>query len=164
MTTRDVADIYPLTPTQEGLLFHTLLAPDSGVYVIQQHGVLEGELDLAALSAAWDRVVERQAVLRTSFEWDGLDPDCTQDERSLVSAPIPDPASSYDGNIHCIRDLRRQHHGRCPIEALHTAGFGPFGNNRVHTGGGSLDGVGHVGNHVEDLDAPLLEVWHQGFG
>jgi hypothetical protein len=28
---RDVVDIYPLTPTQEGLLFHTLLAPDSGV-------------------------------------------------------------------------------------------------------------------------------------
>ncbi len=73
MTSRDVVDIYPLTPTQEGLLFHTLLAPDSGVYVIQQHGVLEGELDLAALSASWERVVDRQTILRTSFEWDGLD-------------------------------------------------------------------------------------------
>ena len=73
MNAGDVDDIYPLTPTQEGLLFHTLLAPESGVYVIQQHGLLEGELDLAALSAAWDRVVERRAILRTSFEWDGLD-------------------------------------------------------------------------------------------
>jgi amino acid adenylation domain-containing protein len=69
----DIVDIYPLTPTQEGLLFHTLLAPDSGVYIIQQHGLLEGELDLAALSTSWERVMERQPLLRTSFEWNGLE-------------------------------------------------------------------------------------------
>jgi amino acid adenylation domain-containing protein len=69
----DVVDIYPLTPTQEGLLFHTLLAPESGVYVVQQHGILEGELDAAAFLAAWERVVARRTILRTSFEWEGLE-------------------------------------------------------------------------------------------
>jgi surfactin family lipopeptide synthetase C len=73
MSGSGVVDIYPLTPMQEGLLFHTLLEPESGVYVVQHHGLLEGPLDLAALSASWDQVVQRRSVLRSSFEWEELD-------------------------------------------------------------------------------------------
>ena len=31
-----VEDIYPLSPMQQGLLFHTLLAPAAGAYVPQR--------------------------------------------------------------------------------------------------------------------------------
>ena len=73
MNRGDIADIYPLTPMQEGLLFHSLLEPGSGVYVIQQQGLLEGDLDVTALSSAWNQAVERRAILRTSFEWEELE-------------------------------------------------------------------------------------------
>jgi natural product biosynthesis luciferase-like monooxygenase protein/amino acid adenylation domain-containing protein/non-ribosomal peptide synthase protein (TIGR01720 family) len=39
-----IEDLYPLTPLQQGLLFHTLYAPQSGVYVEQVSCTLCGEL------------------------------------------------------------------------------------------------------------------------
>ncbi len=69
----NVADIYPLSPAQAGMLFHTLAAPASGVYVQQISCVLEGALHTASLQQAWDAVVEQHPVLRTAFLWEGLD-------------------------------------------------------------------------------------------
>src|SRR3712207_3689646 len=62
--------IYPLSPLQQGMLFHTLYAPSSGTYFEQFAFTLRGDLDEAAWTAAWDRVVERHAVLRTAFAWE----------------------------------------------------------------------------------------------
>jgi amino acid adenylation domain-containing protein/non-ribosomal peptide synthase protein (TIGR01720 family) len=69
---RDVEDLYPLSPMQQGLLFHTLMAPESGMYFEQMTFSLEGELDGEALRTSWRRVVERHAILRTRFVWEGL--------------------------------------------------------------------------------------------
>ena len=66
---RNLEDVYPLSPLQEGMLFHSLYAPDSGVYVEQLSCALDGPLDQAAFARAWERVVERHAVLRTAFVW-----------------------------------------------------------------------------------------------
>ena len=68
-----IQDIYPLSPMQAGMLFHTVYAPDSAVYVGQFHFALEGELHEAAFRRAWSEVMERHAVLRTAFAWEGLD-------------------------------------------------------------------------------------------
>ena len=70
---RRVEDIYPLSPLQQGLLFHTLRAPSSGVYFQQMSCTLEGALDTAAFRAAWRGVAQRHSVLRTSFAWEGLE-------------------------------------------------------------------------------------------
>ena len=64
-----VEDLYPATPMQQGLLFHSLLAPGSGVYVNQLRLTLSGGLDAGALRSAWQEVVSRHAVLRTGFAW-----------------------------------------------------------------------------------------------
>ena len=69
MATRNLEDIYPLSPLQEGILFHSLYAPESGVYVEQLSCALTGPLDAAAFARAWERVIERHAVLRTAFVW-----------------------------------------------------------------------------------------------
>ncbi len=68
-----VEDAYPLSPMQEGMLFHTLYAPRSGVDIEQVVGELGEHLDAARFRAAWERVVAARPVLRTAFRWEGLD-------------------------------------------------------------------------------------------
>ncbi|WP_244212070.1 non-ribosomal peptide synthetase, partial [Streptomyces angustmyceticus] len=63
---RDVTDVYPLTPTQTGLVFHGLDEPDQGLYVEQATFVLDGVPDTHLLAAAWQQVVDRTPVLRSA--------------------------------------------------------------------------------------------------
>ncbi|MFD3419449.1 non-ribosomal peptide synthetase [Streptomyces decoyicus] len=63
---RDVTDIYPLTPTQTGLVFHGLDEPGQGLYVEQATFVLDGVRDSRLLAAAWQHVVDRTPVLRSA--------------------------------------------------------------------------------------------------
>ncbi|MCI0737274.1 MAG: amino acid adenylation domain-containing protein, partial [Beijerinckiaceae bacterium] len=44
----DIDDLYPLTPLQEGMLFHCLLQPGSGVYVLQDQYEIRGKVDADA--------------------------------------------------------------------------------------------------------------------
>jgi len=55
------------------MLFHTLYAPESGVYFEQRSCLLEGDLHVAAFKQAWQEVVQRHAVLRTAFYWEEAD-------------------------------------------------------------------------------------------
>ncbi|HSL84825.1 MAG TPA: condensation domain-containing protein, partial [Thermoanaerobaculia bacterium] len=68
-----VEDLYPLSPLQEGLLFHSLYEPDDGLYVGQLDCVLEGDLDVEAFEAAWQHLVDRHPIFRTCFLWRDLD-------------------------------------------------------------------------------------------
>jgi amino acid adenylation domain-containing protein len=68
---RDIESIDPLTPMQEGILFHTLLEP--GAYLQQLRCRLEGPLDAGALDAAWQSVFDRHSALRSVFLWERLE-------------------------------------------------------------------------------------------
>jgi amino acid adenylation domain-containing protein len=68
-----IEDLYPLSPVQHGILFHSLYEPESGVYLVQKHCTLRGDLNIPAFERAWQRVVERHTILRTSLMWEGLD-------------------------------------------------------------------------------------------
>jgi amino acid adenylation domain-containing protein/non-ribosomal peptide synthase protein (TIGR01720 family) len=68
-----VESLYPLSPLQQGMLFHSLNAPGDGVYVMQACYRLEGRLDVAAFAAAWGRVTDIHPVLRTAFVWERLE-------------------------------------------------------------------------------------------
>ncbi|MDR4461474.1 MAG: amino acid adenylation domain-containing protein [Nitrospirales bacterium] len=68
----DIEDCYPLAPMQEGMLFHTLMNPGSGMYLMQQHYVWEGQMNRDAFGRAWQRVIDRHPILRTSFMWKDL--------------------------------------------------------------------------------------------
>ncbi|HEX6292209.1 MAG TPA: amino acid adenylation domain-containing protein [Herpetosiphonaceae bacterium] len=70
---RQIVDLYPLTPVQQGMLFHTLYAPESGVYVEQVRCLIEGMLDQDAFERSWQQVVDQHAILRTAFLWEDLD-------------------------------------------------------------------------------------------
>ncbi|HET9395112.1 MAG TPA: condensation domain-containing protein, partial [Nitrospiraceae bacterium] len=66
-------DVYPLTPLQQGLLFHSLYEPQSGVYIEQLSCLLRGPLDHASFLQAWQMVIARSTPLRTAFMWHELD-------------------------------------------------------------------------------------------
>uniref|UniRef100_UPI00313D0246 amino acid adenylation domain-containing protein n=1 Tax=Pseudomonas sp. TH32 TaxID=2796397 RepID=UPI00313D0246 len=59
-------DLYPLSAMQQGMLFHTLEAPESALYVNQMAVSVSG-LDVARFTAAWNAVIERHEILRTGF-------------------------------------------------------------------------------------------------
>ncbi|MBA2322467.1 MAG: amino acid adenylation domain-containing protein, partial [Pseudonocardiales bacterium] len=69
---RGVEDVYPLTPTQAGMVFHGLSQGDQGVYFQQAAFVVEGVADPRQLGAAWQHVVDRTPVLRGSVVWGGV--------------------------------------------------------------------------------------------
>ncbi|QDC03898.1 amino acid adenylation domain-containing protein [Pseudomonas sp. SWI7] len=61
-----VEDLYPLSPMQQGILFHTLEAAQQGLYVSQTSVQVQG-LDNARFLAAWQHMVDRHEILRTGF-------------------------------------------------------------------------------------------------
>ncbi|GID33103.1 non-ribosomal peptide synthetase [Paractinoplanes brasiliensis] len=72
-STRPIEDILPLSPVQEGMLFHH--AYDSGsadVYHVQTILDLDGPLDAARLRVAAEALVRRHIALRTSFRYESL--------------------------------------------------------------------------------------------
>nr|WP_231627013.1 non-ribosomal peptide synthetase [Streptomyces apocyni] len=67
-------DVWPLTPLQQGMLFHALYDQDArDVYTTQLEFDLDGALDAAALRAAAAGLLRRHANLRACFAHDGLD-------------------------------------------------------------------------------------------
>lgn len=68
-----IADVYELSPMQQGMLFHALYAPDSAAYINQFGCRLSGRLNPELLRQAWQVLVDRHAVLRTSFHWEKLE-------------------------------------------------------------------------------------------
>ena len=73
MTRADVERVYELSPMQQAMLFASLYAPGSGVYVIQLSLRLTGRLDVDALERAFQHVAARHGVLRTGFYWEDLE-------------------------------------------------------------------------------------------
>lgn len=72
---RNIEAIHPLTPVQASLLFAALRAGPDGADpgFLQVRCTLSGALDEAAFEAAWDRVIERHAALRTSIHWRNIE-------------------------------------------------------------------------------------------
>jgi hypothetical protein len=66
----NVEAVYPLSPVQAGILFHTLYEPESQVYFEQLCISYRGPLDVVSFRRAWQRMVDRHGILRTLFVWE----------------------------------------------------------------------------------------------
>ncbi|HFQ92763.1 MAG TPA: non-ribosomal peptide synthetase, partial [Anaerolineae bacterium] len=73
MNNNQIADLYPLSPMQQGMLFHTLYAPETGNYHEQSTWKIQGILDVDLFAQAWHAVINRHTALRTAFVWEELD-------------------------------------------------------------------------------------------
>jgi amino acid adenylation domain-containing protein/non-ribosomal peptide synthase protein (TIGR01720 family) len=85
-----IADIYPLSPIQQGMLFHSLLEPSAGTYLTQFVCELTGDLNQEAFCAAWRHVVNTQSSLKACFE-----AEIVSDEPVQVIADSVDPHFQY---------------------------------------------------------------------
>ena len=93
-----IEDIYRLSPLQEVMLFQSQFAPGSGVYLEQVVFPLSGVVSSGALRQAWEHVMQRHPVLRTSLHWEDLKQPVQVvhrqlalpwEERDLSGLPVP---------------------------------------------------------------------------
>ena len=106
----EIEDILPLSPMQEGMLFHATFDPQAtDVYSTQLELRFEGRLDVAALQNAIARLLRRHAPLRTGFRHEGLSrpaqvvlADCPSiwQEHDLAATP----EAERDSRIRAILD------------------------------------------------------------
>jgi len=84
-------DLYPLSPMQQGMLFHCIDSPELNPYVNQLSVAVDG-LQVPRFRAAWQALIERHEVLRAAFRWrDGL-----ADPLQAVFASVELPIEEFD--------------------------------------------------------------------
>ncbi|MBD2819370.1 amino acid adenylation domain-containing protein [Xenorhabdus sp. 42] len=68
----NIQDIYALSPLQDGILFHHLLANEGDPYLLVTQQAFADRHLLDRYLAAVQQVVDRHDILRTAFIWQGL--------------------------------------------------------------------------------------------
>ncbi len=91
VTPRQIEDVYPLSPMQSGLLFHSLYEPQAGAYVNQLSVEATG-LDTARLARAWQATLDAHAILRSGFHW----PQGASEPLQLVQRSLQLPLTVLD--------------------------------------------------------------------
>src|SRR5438093_9269087 len=82
-----IVDSFPLSPMQQGMLFHHLMEPHSCVDIQQLVVHLPEEFDASRLEAAWQWLVRRHDILRARFVWEGIEQP-VQEIAAEVSVPF----------------------------------------------------------------------------
>ncbi len=85
MTPQSPTDSFPLTPLQQGMLFHYLRDPRSGVDFEQVVCTLREPLDPRLLEQAWNATAARHGALRSRIRWDGVEAPV---QEVLAAAPL----------------------------------------------------------------------------
>ncbi len=67
----NLKDIYPLSPMQEGMLFHRLYQSESLAYFEQFSFSMSGDLNVKLFEESWNELLKRYDILRTVFVYKG---------------------------------------------------------------------------------------------
>ncbi|PCK23179.1 non-ribosomal peptide synthetase, partial [Bacillus pumilus] len=72
MSKQKIQKVYPLTPMQEGMLYHAMLDPDSSSYFTQLELGISGEFDLDLFEKSLNDLIRTYDILRTAFVYQQL--------------------------------------------------------------------------------------------
>ncbi|MDC9613220.1 amino acid adenylation domain-containing protein [Xenorhabdus khoisanae] len=108
----NIQDIYALSPLQDGILFHHLLAKEGDPYLLAYPMIFADRALLDRYLAAVQQVVNRHDILRTAFIWQGLSAPaqvvCRQAPLSVTELTL-DPADGPAGEQLAHRFDPRQY-------------------------------------------------------
>ncbi|MFV3291356.1 amino acid adenylation domain-containing protein, partial [Pseudomonas sp. NY11955] len=82
-----IADVYPLSPMQQGMLFHTLYDQQAGNYINQLRVDVQG-LDVQRFQQAWQATLDAHDILRSGFVLQGELEQAVQVVRKAVELPF----------------------------------------------------------------------------
>lgn len=68
----NIEDVIPLSPLQEGMLYHYIKDPASDLYLEQISFRIQGVIHTDMVEDAWNKVIEKYEVLRTIYRWESL--------------------------------------------------------------------------------------------
>ncbi|MGF0004876.1 amino acid adenylation domain-containing protein [Bacillus altitudinis] len=72
MSKQKIQKVYPLTPMQEGMLYHAMLDPNSSSYFTQLELGIRGEFDLDLFEKSLNELIGTYDILRTAFVYQQL--------------------------------------------------------------------------------------------
>lgn len=96
-TYSNVEDISTVTPLQQGMIYHTLYAPASGVFINQLVCIFKGKFDTQLFVRAWEMAAAHYPVLRTAFIWEKL-----EEPLQFSSAKVTIPYEEVDWRDHTV--------------------------------------------------------------
>jgi amino acid adenylation domain-containing protein len=102
---KNIQDIYPLTPLQEGLLFHHLLNQQGDAYVLSTLLELQSRAQLDALTNALQAVIDRHDILRTAVLWEELPRPVQVVYRR---APLPVDLLALERDLDLVEQLKER--------------------------------------------------------
>ncbi|MGN7824286.1 amino acid adenylation domain-containing protein, partial [Chitinophaga sp. 22536] len=108
-------NIYPLSPMQEGMLFHALYDREGDQYFEQLSCRLQGRLDIAAVEHAMNGIIARYAILRTQFVHEGYERPLQivyGGRRMKVSYEDMREACVQEGTVAVVDRIRQQDRSR----------------------------------------------------
>ncbi|TDB42120.1 amino acid adenylation domain-containing protein, partial [Photorhabdus luminescens] len=95
----NIQDIYALSPLQDGILFHHLLAKEGDPYLLIGQMAFADRALLDRYLAAVQQVVDRHDILRTAFIWQGLSVPAQVVSRQATLSVTELALNSIDGPI-----------------------------------------------------------------
>nr|AGS49833.1 long-chain-fatty-acid--CoA ligase [uncultured bacterium esnapd16.2] len=137
-----VEDVWPLSPLQEGMLYHTALSADGlDTYTVQSVYGIDGPLDAGRLKASWQALVDRHAALRAGFRYVSgaqmvqvIQRDVEIPWRETDLSGLPDDIA--DGEVSRLAGDEMAERFRldvAPLMKLHLIRLGPERHRLVHT-------------------------------
>lgn len=142
----NIENMYPLSPMQEGLLFHSLLSPTAGTYLPQivltfsssSNNPIKSEL----LKQTWEDAIARHSILRTGFYWEQRDQPFQVVYRQSAISPTQSiwveqdwqqlTAAEQSAKLQILLDCNRSEPFSLKQPPLMHLAWIQLGNNRYH--------------------------------